>query len=832
MAESPDLSVAGPQVLQVLCKTAGWSTGALWEVDRNAGKLVCVEVWRLPSINVAQFEAATRQRSFAPGVGLPGRVWSSGDAAWISDVTKDSNFPRAPVAVKEGLHAAFGFPITVGNEVLGVVECFSHEVRVPDEHFLQTVSDIGRQLGPFFERKRAEDALLQNQKELSDFFDTASLPLHWVGPDGTILRVNHAELKMLGYTEQEYLGRNIADFHPDREVIKDLLKRLALGEVLQEYPARMRCKDGCIRDVLIDSSVYWKNGKFVHTRCFTRDVTNSKRAEEARAMLAAIVESSDDAIISKDLNGIITSWNTGAERLFGYTAEDIIGQSILRIIPPERREEEVNILSLLRRGERIEHFETVRLTRDGRRIDISLTVSPMRNSEGKIIGASKIARDVSNRKRTEELLSRARNDLLEANEELEKRVQERTADLQQAHAALLKNIDEQKNLEEQLRQAQKMESIGTLAGGIAHDFNNVLNIIRAYATLVSRRSPADQQIVESMQVINEEIDRAAAVVRQLLTLARKTETVLARTDVNQVVVTVSELIKKTFPKTIEISLDLNLKLPPVLADSNQLGQALLNICVNARDAMPAGGILTFTTETIKGDELQQRHPGIKAEPYVCIGISDTGTGMDESVRARIFEPFFTTKAFGEGTGLGLAMVYGLIKNHNGFIDVESELSRGTTFRLYMPGAASSEAPAGNRTAKEEAPAQQRNVQRGTVLVVEDEQPMIRLLSDVLQKAGYSTLVAMDGEEAMGLFHRHRDKIDLVLLDLNLPKADGTEVIRALKKQKPEVCIIVASGYLEPEMKEQLLQTGVKDYIHKPYSIDQVLQKLDSVFQNS
>ncbi|HEX2226787.1 MAG TPA: PAS domain S-box protein [Candidatus Binatia bacterium] len=832
MAESPDLSVAGPKVLQVLCERAGWSTGTLWEVDRDAGKLVCVEVWHLPGINVAQFEAVTRERSFAPGVGLPGRVWSSGEAAWISDVTKDTNFPRAPIAIREGLHAAFGFPIKLGNQVLGVVECFSHEVRVPDEDFLQTVSDIGRQLGPFFERKRAEDALLQNEKELSDFFDTASLPLHWVGPDGTILRVNHAELKMLGYTRQEYLGRNIADFHADSEVIRNILKRLAAGEVLREYPARLRCKDGSVRDVLIDSSVYWKSGKFVHTRCFTRDITHAKRAEEARAMLAAIVESSADAIISKDLNGIITSWNTGAERLFGYTAEDMIAQSILKIIPPERHEEEANILRLLRRGERIEHFETVRLTRDGRRIDISLTVSPMRNSEGKIIGASKIARDISNRKRTEELLNRARSELLKANEELEKRVEQRTADLQQAHAALLKNIDEQKKLEEQLRQAQKMESIGTLAGGIAHDFNNVLNIIRAYATLVSRRCPADQQIVESMQVINEEIDRAAAVVRQLLTLARKTETVLARTDANQVVVSVSELIKKTFPKTIEINLDLNLTLPPVLADSNQLGQALLNICVNARDAMPAGGTLTFTSETVEGDELQQRHPDAKAEPYVCIGISDTGAGMDESVRARIFEPFFTTKAFGEGTGLGLAMVYGLIKNHNGFVDVESELGRGTTFRLYMPASASTEQPLGNPTVKKEAPAQQRSFQRGTVLVVEDEQPMIRLLSNVLQKAGYRTLIAMDGEEAMGLFQRHRDKIDLVLLDLNLPKADGAEVIRALKMQKPEVYIIVASGYLEPEMKEQLLQTGVKDYIHKPYSIDQVLQKLDSVFQNS
>jgi PAS domain S-box-containing protein len=831
MAESPDLTVAGPEVLQVLCERAGWSMSALWKVDRTAGELACVEVWRTPSVNLAQFEAVTRERRFAPGVGLPGRVWSSGAPAWISDVTQDGNFPRAPMAIQEGLHAAFAFPIKLGREVLGVIECFSREVRESDDHFIEMVRDIGAQLGQFIERKRTEEALLQSEKELSDFFDTASLALHWAAPDGTILRVNRAELKMLGYSEQEYLGHNIAEFHVDRETTNDILKRLARAEVLEDYPARMRCKDGAICDVLINSSGYWKNGEFVHTRCFTRDVTNLKRAEEARAMLAAIVESSEDAIISKNLNGIITSWNTGAERLFGYSAEEMIGQPILRIIPPESHDEETNILARLRRGERIEHYETVRLTQDGRRIDLSLTVSPIRNSEGKIVGASKIARDIGNRKRAQELLSQAQTDLLRANEELERRVQERTADLQQAHAALLKNIQEQKNLEDQLRQAQKMESIGTLAGGIAHDFNNVLNIIRGYATLAARRPSAHQQIVESMQVINEEIDRGAAVVRQLLTLARKTETVLARTDANQVVVTVSELIKQTFPKIIEVSLDLDRSLPEVLADPNQLNQALLNICVNARDAMPAGGALAFTTGVIAGADLQRRHPDAKAHPYVWIAIADTGTGMDESVRARIFEPFFTTKGYGKGTGLGLAMVYGLIKNHNGFIDVQSEPQRGTRFWLYLPASEPGEKPARNEMRQETPPAESTN-QRSTVLVVEDEQAMVRLLNDVLHQSGYEVMVAMNGEEAIELFHHHKENIDVVLLDLNLPKTKGADVIHALKEQSPRIHIIVASGYLEPEMKEQLLQTGVKNYIHKPYLIDEVLEKLHSVLQSS
>ena len=245
------------------------------------------------------------------------------------------------------------------------------------------------------------ELLRRSEQELTDFFEHASVGLRWVGPDGVILRVNRTELDLLGYSREEYVGHHIAEFHTEPDLIADILRRLSAGETVRDCEARMRCKDGSIKHVLIESSVLWQDGKFVHTRCFTRDITDRKRVEEAQARLAAIVESSDDAIIGKTLDSRILSWNAGAERLFGYTAHEAIGQSITVLIPPDREDEERVILERLRRGERLEHYDTVRMSKDGRRIDVSLTVSPLRDSAGRIIAASSIARDITPRKRAE-----------------------------------------------------------------------------------------------------------------------------------------------------------------------------------------------------------------------------------------------------------------------------------------------------------------------------------------------------------------------------------------------------------------------------------------------
>jgi len=256
------------------------------------------------------------------------------------------------------------------------------------------------------QQRRSQERVRRSEQELADFFDNATVGLHWVGPDGRIIRANRAELNLLGYTADEYIGHHIAEFHADADVIEDLLQRLWAGEEVRDREARMRSKDGSIKLVLIDSSVLWEDGNFIHTRCFTRDITEQKREEEIRLRLAAIVESSEDAIIGKDLNGTITSWNRGAEKLYGYTADEIVGRPISDLIAPGHEDDFPMIMERLGRGERIEQYETVRVCKDGRLVDVSLTVSPIRDATGRIQGASKIARDITQRKRAEEALQR------------------------------------------------------------------------------------------------------------------------------------------------------------------------------------------------------------------------------------------------------------------------------------------------------------------------------------------------------------------------------------------------------------------------------------------
>ena len=266
-----------------MCENLGWDVGFFWTVSEEEQSLVCRRSWHRPDVPVEEFETASCSRTFKPGEGLPGRVWASGKPAWILDIAQDGNFPRLASAVEYGLHSAFACPVVVGDRTLGVIEFFTKRIREADADLLETMGTVAGNVGQFIERKAAEDELRRSEQELADFFENATVGLHWVGPDGTILRANRAELDMLGYSREEYVGRPIADFHADEDVICDILKRLQAGEKLHEYPARLRCKDGSIKDVLIDSSVMFRDGEFVHTRCFTRDVTERKRVGSGTA---------------------------------------------------------------------------------------------------------------------------------------------------------------------------------------------------------------------------------------------------------------------------------------------------------------------------------------------------------------------------------------------------------------------------------------------------------------------------------------------------------------------------------------------------------------------
>ena len=413
-----------------------------------------------------------------------------------------------------------------------------------------------------------------------------------------------------------------------------------------------------------------------------------------------------------------------------------------------------------------------------------------------------------------------------------------------AYRGMMRDVTEQKQLEHQLIQAQKMESIGTLAGGIAHDFNNILAIILGYASrlrryvhprpdgvqafpeLIGGTGPdALTKLSQSLEEIHKAVQRGAKLVQQLLTFARKTDVAFETVSVNATIEELIKMLVETFPKTISFALSLDKKIPSIIADANQLHQALLNLCLNARDAMPNGGTLSITTSTMENGPMRQRFPDANAQKYVCIAVTDTGLGMDEATRIRIFEPFFTTKERGKGTGLGLAVVYGIVKNHNGFIDVDSGVGKGAAFGLYLPVVQKSPG-----AAEKEA---QEEIKGGTetILLVEDEEVLLNLVKSLLEEKGYQVLAARDGGEAVDTYKHRQNEIALVFADMGLPILGGWEAFLKMKELNPKVKMIFASGYLDPSAKSELLKKGAKDFLQKPYEPERVLRRIRQVLDN-
>jgi PAS domain S-box-containing protein len=382
------------------------------------------------------------------------------------------------------------------------------------------------------------------------------------------------------------------------------------------------------------------------------------------------------------------------------------------------------------------------------------------------------------------------------------------------------NDTKRKRLEQQLVQSQKMEGLGTLAGGIAHDFNNILAIILGYTNRLETLS-SKPDTSGATKIIKEAVERGAALVQQLLTSARQTEARFSSLDLNDLVRELEKMLQATFPKMINFELRLQPDLPLITADRSQIHQVLLNLCVNARDAMKDGGTLTLETSITPGAELTESFTGAGTQDYACIRVRDTGSGMSRQVKSHIFEPFFTTKERGKGTGLGLSVVYGVVNNHRGFVQVESEPNAGTTFIIYLPVEHSTEAH-GER-AKWNIPRKPNAPQ--TILLVEDEEMLRDLGVTILEGEGYRVLAAKDGMEAVALFEAHRDDIGLVVCDLGLPRLGGREAFLKMKESRPGVRAIVASGYLEPAIRSEMLKAGVLDTIQKPYDFNDLLTKI-------
>jgi CheY-like chemotaxis protein len=365
-----------------------------------------------------------------------------------------------------------------------------------------------------------------------------------------------------------------------------------------------------------------------------------------------------------------------------------------------------------------------------------------------------------------------------------------------------------------------MEGLGTLAGGIAHDFNNILAIVLGYTNKLENSRTKRSEFPGAIKVIKEAVERGAALVQQLLTSARQTETHLSSVDLNALVRDLERMLQATFPKMISFDLELEPDLPPITADKSQIHQVLLNLCVNARDAMPKGGTLTICSSITPGADLTEMFSGVTAESYACVRVRDTGVGMTRVVKSHIFEPFFTTKERGKGTGLGLSVVYGVVNNHRGFVQVESEPGAGTSFIIYLPV---KHVPA-EKTGHGSAGGPRQNIPQ-TILLVEDEEMLRELGVSILESEGFRVLPAKDGVEAVSLFESYNDEIGLVVCDLGLPRLGGREAFLKMKETRPDVRAIVASGYLEPAIRSELLNAGVLDTIQKPYDFNDLLAKI-------
>jgi len=594
-----------------------------------------------------------------------------------------------------------------------------------------------------------------------------------------IVFANSRFYEMLGYDAGELEGQDHSIlYHPDyRKIARErALARMRGEEVISQYEIKLQRKDGSFFDGELNARAITVKGE-PGVQGWIRDISQRKRSEEVQRRLATAVEQAAEAIVVTDTQGIVQYVNPAFERISGYTREEVVGHtpSLLK----SGQHDEVFYKSMwetIRRGE-VWTGRFINKRKDGSIYHEDATISPVRDATDNLVNFVAVKRDIT--------------------EHLE--------------------------LSRQLLQAQKMEAVGTLAGGIAHDFNNLLQVVLGYSELLLTDRQMDSHFIDDLARINRAARTGSDLVQQLLTFSRKSETNPRPLNLNHRIEQIQKLLERTLPKMVEIELLLKSDLPPIHADPTQIEQILMNLAINARDAMPNGGTLAIETDEVTLDEDYCRtHLCPNPGRFVVLQVSDTGEGMDPETLEHIFEPFYTTKGPGEGTGLGLAMVYGIVQHHEGFIRCYSEPGKGTSFKIYWPAVLSS------KEALEKTPRVPFRGGTETVLLVDDEDFVRDLGIRILQKGGYTVLTAANGKEGLEEYLTHRGEIALVILDLIMPEMGGQQCLEELLRFDPEVKVLVASGYSASGPTKDVLDAGAKGFVSKPYGMRQLLDTVRSV----
>ena len=596
---------------------------------------------------------------------------------------------------------------------------------------------------------------------------------------GKITYVNDKFCEISKYSREELIGQDHriinSKYHP-KEFIREIWSTIAKGKVWR----------GELRNRAKDDSIYWvdttivplldKDKKPFQYVAIRYEVTERKLGEERIRQQASLLDKAQDAIFVCDLNFQILYWNKGAEHIYGWSADDAFGRSITELVGGGDREHVAQATAALGRSDEWKS-EARHITRTGEKLIVESRWTLVRNEKGE----------------------------------------------PDYYFITNTDITEQKRTEEQLLRAQRMESIGTLAGGIAHDLNNILSPIMMAVDMLQLNG-ADEDGKRWLSIIKESAERGADLVHQVLTFARGMTGEHVPVQLRHIIKDLVRVLSETLPKSISVKYNIDQDLSTILGDPTQIHQVLMNVCINARDAMPSGGTLTIVAENVKIDENYARM-NIEAEPghYILVTVIDTGVGMSHEIANRIFDPFFTTKEIGKGTGLGLATSMTIVKSHHGFINVYSEPGKGTRFSVYLPSA-EVEHERSTEPEKETIPHGNGEL----ILIVDDEENIRNVAEATLSKFGYQTVTAVDGTDALAVYSQRKDDIVVVLTDMAMPYMDGHALIRALKKMDPQIKTIAMSGLIREETTAELKNLKVDAFLSKPYSAESLLTTLSDV----
>ena len=763
------------------------------------------------------------------------------------------------------------------------------------QYFITHVLDITK-------RKRAEDELLETEESLHAMFESSKDAIG-VSKSGVYIYANPSYAKLFGFENNEAIAGTSASesFAPNyRHLISEHAEQRHAREPLPKFFESRAVKvNGAEFDAEVSLSSYALDGE-AYSLAIIRDISERKHEEEISSRLSSIVEYSDDIIISKTLDGVITSWNKGAERIYGYTEAEMIGRPVSMLLPAENAEDLPFILEKIARGEHVVRYETQRRKKDGTFFDVSLTISPMWNTDGVIIGASTIGRDISELKRAVEQLrrlslaveqnpasiiitdnqgnieyanpkftqvsgysteeARGKNSrFLKSGEtppeeykrmwklitsgkdwrgELRNRKKSGELHWEMVSISPVKNVNgvitnfvavkeditSRKLAEESSRHAQKLETIGTLAGGIAHDFNNLLNAIIGQSSLALGRLPMESAAEVNILKAIKAAERAADLTRQLLAYSGKGKFIIEEIDFNRMVEENGQLLNVSISKSVTLRYDLDPTPLYIHGDVGQIQQVIMNLIINGSEAIGAyPGTITVSTghiEIAEDDMEYSLHSTSPLEPgkYALLQVADTGHGMTPKTQARIFDPFFTTKF--TGRGLGLAAVLGIIRGHKGGVRIESEVGKGSTFRIIFP---LTEAVVAN----DKHDVREKNVIDGkgqTVLAIDDEPSVLELLQDVFSGANFKVIEASNPIDGIDLYRLHQHEIAMVILDYSMPGMDGKAAFEEIVKINKEISVILCSGYTEEEMKSGFGDVRPQAFIQKPYRPTDLLEK--------